>query len=293
MLLFFASDEVSDSVASVPWWALPAFMSVAAVGFSIRCARWLALCSPVVSGIPATRLLMVYLGGFFMNLTPGRVGELWRAWVLNCGWGIGYRTGLPVVFCERFLDLCAMLAFATLGFGLAPTLTWVASVTGFALAFVVALALFPGWARASLKAAWGMLDKPAPRVFASAQSMLRNLGRILKPSRFATLLALSVAAWSMEAIGIAAFSAVLDVAIGARAGAAVLGASNIAGAITQLPGGIGGQEASMAYMLTATGMNLPGAAALVLLMRVSTLWFSAFLGMPFFLAMTRRHGMGT
>ena len=288
--LFAVSGKVADVYSEIHWWMLPAFMGLALCGFAVRLLRWLALCSSLRSQVPTSALASVYVGGFLMNLTPGRIGELWRAWILHSGWKVGYDRGLSLVFCERFLDLLALLAFATLGLGMATSFTWFAGVAAAFLLLALLVVIVPGWARLLVKGTWGALNKPAPRLFGSALSLCRNVSASLRPRRLAMLLALSCLSWSMEAIAVSLFSGPLGHSIGLRAGAASLGLSNIAGALTHLPGGIGGQEATMSFFLTEAGMTLASAIVLVALMRISTLWFSAALGLPFFLVLTKRHG---
>lgn len=288
--VFAMSGRVSEMLSSIRWWMLPAFMAMALTGLALRMVRWFVLSAPLRGRVPARSLAAVYVGGFLMNLTPGRVGELWRAWALRQLWRVGYDRGLTLVFCERFMDLCILLVFAMLGFGLGGPFPWLATVAAGMLALAAFVAVLPRRAVALVKFAWGRLDKPSPRLFAGAQSMCRNVGAALGPSRFLLLLLLSALAWSPEAVALWYFAGELGHPVPPLAGAASLGNANIAGALTYLPGGIGGQEASLSFLLSQAGMPVAAAAVLVALMRVSTLWFSALLGLPFFVALTKSAG---
>ena len=52
----------------------------------------------------------------------------------------------------------------------------------------------------------------------------------------------------------------------------------LAGAVSFLPGGLGGTEATMVGLLAWSGMALPDAVAATVLIRVCTLWFAVLLG---------------
>ena len=126
-------------VAATPVWVIPAFMGLASVGFVIRIARWLLLARIVNLNVPARGLVTVYVGGFLMNLTPGRVGELWRSWILRRGWRLEYRRSLPLLICDRLLDLYALLLFAALGLGLGFGFDWPAILCALAAAALTRL----------------------------------------------------------------------------------------------------------------------------------------------------------
>jgi uncharacterized protein (TIRG00374 family) len=52
----------------------------------------------------------------------------------------------------------------------------------------------------------------------------------------------------------------------------------LAGALSFLPGGLGGAEAVMGVMLVAFGADGAAAVAITLLCRIATLWFAVALG---------------
>jgi uncharacterized protein (TIRG00374 family) len=52
----------------------------------------------------------------------------------------------------------------------------------------------------------------------------------------------------------------------------------LAGAVSFMPGGLGGSEATMVLLLTVCQVPLPTAVSATLVIRVATLWFAVFLG---------------
>ncbi len=52
----------------------------------------------------------------------------------------------------------------------------------------------------------------------------------------------------------------------------------LAGAISSLPGGLGGSEATMIALLSLCGVPLPIAISATVLIRLATLWFAVLLG---------------
>lgn len=276
-------------LAATPWWVVPAFMTFAAVGFAVRVARWLLLARAASLNVQSAALATVYVGGFPMNLAPGRIGELWRGWVLWRLWRLRYRRTLPLLIFDRLLDFCALLLFAGAGLGLGLGPGWLAAPWLVAASALVMLMALPRWARRAIKAVWATTGRRRPRLFALLLSVCRNLALLLKPALLVRLLSLSLFAWSMEAVALHMLMPAVGGELSLRQAHATLGLGNIAGAITLLPGGIGGQEVTMALLIAGfAGNTTAGAMAMVGIMRVSTLWFSTALGLPFFLHLSRR-----
>ena len=290
LVLWLVRADFRLVVGATPVWVIPAFMALASVGFVVRVGRWLLLARTADLKVPAIGLSTVYIGGFLMNLTPARVGELWRSWMLWRGWRVKYRRSLPLLICDRLLDLYALLLFAALGLGLGFGFHWPAALCLSAAVTLLALIALPGWARRAIKVIWASMGRPRPRLFAVLLSVCRNVSHLLGTAGFLKLLSLSVFAWGMEAAALYLLMPTVDGELPFRAAAATLGIANVAGAITPLPGGVGGQELTMGFLISSVGGNSTASAmAMVGIMRLSTLWYAAALGLPFFLYLSRRH----
>ena len=290
LVLLWVRADLRVVVGATPLWVIPAFVAMASVGFLVRLGRWLLLARIANLAVPDTGLTTVYLGGFLMNLTPGRIGELWRGWILWRGWRLKFRRSLPLLICDRFMDLYALLLFAGLGLGLGFGFDWPAMLCLLVAGALLALIAAPGWARRAIKIVWLAVGRRHPRLFAAMLSVCRGLGDMLRPVVFLKLLSLSLIAWSMEAVALSMLMPTVGGEMPVRAAVAALGVSNVAGAITPLPGGVGGQELTMAFLIGgASGNSTASAMAMVGILRVSTLWYAAALGLPFFLYLSRRY----
>ena len=288
LALLALRTDLRHVLASTPGWIAPACMALASVGFALRTWRWLLLARVArIAAAPAT-LAGIYVGGFPMNLTPARLGELWRSWVLWRGARQGYRRTLPLLVCDRLLDLFALLLLAA--FGLAPSvgLDRLALPCLLAAGALAALTLLPGWARRAIKAAWAATGRRRPRLFASLLSVCRNLALLLAPATIVRVLPLSLCAWSAEALALHLLMPAVGGELPLPAAFASLAFANLAGALSLLPGGVGSQELALTLLIAGTAGNSTDAAlAMVAILRVGTLWYSAALGLPFFLYFSR------
>lgn len=70
----------------------------------------------------------------------------------------------------------------------------------------------------------------------------------------------------------------LRIGISLATGVGIYAIAVLAGALSFLPGGLGGTEAVMGVLLIAFGADSATAVAITLLCRIATLWFAVALG---------------
>src|SRR6185503_1119775 len=96
--------------------------------------------------------------------------------------------------------------------------------------------------------------------------------RLFRPAPLATGLAIGVASWGCEAVAFSAIANAVGIALPLPVAASVYGLSTVVGALSMLPGGIGGMEATMLLFLSVLGAERGAAVVAVVLIRVSTLY---------------------
>lgn len=287
------SDQLRAVVRATPPAVVAQFLAMITFAFALRAAKWcwLARCMEIGGGWRLAAA--VYVGGFPMTLTPGRVGEMWRAWALNRRAGVTYRRALPLVVCDRLVDLNALLLFAALGVFSAALAYRLPALLALTLLLPVLVGLLhPRWCRWAVGVAWVMVGRRAVRGFASLRAVFRNLALAARPAVYAPALVLAILAWGVEAAAIWQAARALGGALSLVGAMSVLGLGNIAGVLSFLPGGIGGQEAVMIALLREGGSSLAAAVVVTGIARVCTVFYAALLGAPFFVRISRLSRMG-
>jgi uncharacterized protein (TIRG00374 family) len=89
---------------------------------------------------------------------------------------------------------------------------------------------------------------------------------------------LSVVAWSAEAVAFHWILQWMGADIELTFAVFVYALAMLAGAVSFMPGGLGGAEAVMVGMLMFKGMNSADAVAATVLIRLATLWFAVAIG---------------
>ena len=230
---------------------------------------------------PLARSARLFVGGFPLAVTPGKVGEVLKAIWLKRECAVPTPMGVAVVAAERISDGLAVLALSTLGVIAYPQY-WpaFASVLALLVGIIVISQVRP--------LALSLLDLgerlPLVRRFVP---LLRDFyeGSFMLFRPKATLLAvgLGTISWLGEGIGFYLILVGLGVPTGWQAlsnAVFILAFSTVVGAVSTLPGGLGAAEASIAGMLVLlVGLHSDVAAAATLLIRFATLWFGVTLGL--------------
>ena len=224
---------------------------------------------------------VIFFVGLMMSITPGKAGELIKAYFMQVKADVPYSESVPIVIYDRLTDVLAMLALVSVGllvypFGLPSLIVVVVMlVIGF---FVIQRR---SW---MVRIIDGLTKNKKRRRFREAFHHFYEQTIFLLQFRFLTFsFFVSVASWLLECISlylvIQAFS--LDVSFLASILTFSLG--TIAGALSMIPGGIGAAEGSLAGLLVYFGVDGSLAVTISLIIRFVTLWFGVILGMIVFI----------
>lgn len=269
-------QEVGSAVARVGMGGIALALLLSLVNYGLRFWRWQGYLRAFGHAVPWWPSLRIYLAGFALTTTPGKAGEALRGLLLK-PWGVPYPQSFAALFSERLSDLLAVVLLTLFGLSLYPQARPLIAV-GIGLIATGLLLL-------AQRQLIGRLASMLPESGGRAYGLLRGLLDALLEARHchrpgllvgATLL--SVMAWSAEAL---AFHWVLQW-MGAEVPPAfavfVYAIAMLAGALSFMPGGLGGAEAAMVALLVWQGMAGADAVAATVLIRLATLWFAVGLG---------------
>lgn len=247
-------------------------VSATLCGLGLRSTRWLLYFRELERPVPRVANLRIYLSGFALTGTPGKTGELVRAFFLK-RWGVPYTESIATFFCDRATDL---MAVATLG--TAAVLVFPAA--GVALA-IATIALFA--AVAALTRPWtitrltGLISRAASargwtRHLAHLLWIVRHGQRLLRARVLAPAFLLALGNWCLDGVILYFACNALGFEIGFASAQAVFALARLIGVASLVPGGIGVLELSMAGLLLALGMDATDALVCTLFVRISTYW---------------------
>jgi uncharacterized protein (TIRG00374 family) len=222
-----------------------------------------------------------FIGGFAMSVTPGRVGELIRMrWIKReTGWAIE-RTA-PLVLMDRASDLAAMALILALGLALGTggvQFGLPVVIVALGAAYVATRpALLAGIATTAYRVT-GLF----PRLMAKVRRAAQSLTGFTNPATLAVTLSLGLIGWAAEGIAFHLLLVWMGADIGVWMALTIFTFSTLAGGLTGAPGGVGGAEAAMIFLLSMQGVPLEVSLPATAIIRVTTLWFAILLGLIVF-----------
>lgn len=256
--------------------------ALASLHYGIRAMRWHILVRVNGIAIGLWRNTLHLVGGFAMTATPGRLGELVRLRWLKRETGLEFSRLLPVAFADRAIELASilLLIFAMLAFGnLETNAIWGLIVVGTAL---VVLCCKPLWLEKCIVVCWVLMGRRKPRLFARLRRIVRYLKPLMHPAVLIPILLIGVAGWMSEGIAFWMLLSWLGIPLDFPVATAIFLIAILAGALSGLPGGFGGAEATGIALLVLQSIPLESAVFAILVIRLTTLWFAILVGLATF-----------
>ena len=275
-------QKVSSQILRFEWQYFLIAIAFTLFNYTLRFFKWHFYLGQIgVRRISIWQSLRLFVAGFPLAVTPGKVGEVLKGvWLMRLT-GVPVGRGVSVVVAERVSDGLAVLALSALGMVAYPAYWPV-----FALVLVGLLAIIV-LSQIRPAATW-LLEQAARvpllrKVSQSAREFYEGSSTLFKPGSTLLAVALGTLSWLGEGIGFYFILLGLGVEPSLRLLAMavfVLSFSTIIGAASALPGGLGAAEVSIAGLLTLTLQQEPAlASTATLLIRLATLWFGVLLGL--------------
>lgn len=288
LMLLSDWSSVSEAAQAVPLSAVLAALAASTGNFALRWARWVLYLRRVGVSVPAVDSGLVFLSGFSMSLTPGKVGELLKPAMLHDRYGAPLEPVGSVVIAERITDLLAVAALLGVGALAEPKVAAIAGLVWLGVGGGIAVLAWPRLAEVVVGVARRL---PAgDRIAGIAQRLLDSLRDLNRPATLLPALGLSVGAWGLQCVSlylVCAPMAGLD--ISPLASILAYTAPLLAGAAALVPGGVGVAEASMVGLLVQLGDGtVSDTTAATAITRAATLWWAVVLGLGGLLAWSLR-----
>lgn len=298
-VLWVDAGRVREAMSDYTWSMVLAALGLSSVNYLLRflkwelCLGWLGVrgAGPgAAPGLTYGRSLLVYLAGLSMSVTPGKIGEVLRSYLLRETDGVPFTRTAPVVVADRLTDLVALVVLSLVGIAEHREYLPVALVT---LALVVAGVVVLGSPRLcrGLLTLLGRLPKLRGLV-ARAEGLVDSSAAVLRLRSLVVLSVISVAGWGLECVG---YWLILHGFLGVEASLALCtflwATTTLIGALSFLPGGLGATEGSLAVLVArlAHGVTQPIALASTILIRACTLWYGEVVGGAALAVLIRRN----
>ena len=279
--LYSGLARVADNLARFRWTAFAVACALALANYLVRFLKWeFYLARLGIRGVPKVDSLLTFLSGLVLTVTPGKVGEVFKSWVLHETRGVAVARTAPIVLAERLTDVLGIVVLIVAGSaGFSGGLVW-AALGAILVAVVLAIVSsnricdsILGWLETSPR------GSRRARLAPKAREAWESLRAMTTPSALIVPSALSVLAWFMECLSLWVILRGLGESTSVPVASFFYATATLAGALVPVPGGLGVTEATLLEQLKRMGGVADASATTsMMLVRFATLWFAVLVG---------------
>lgn len=269
-------DQVISSFALFNWLWMPALLALAFLNYFTRFLKWhyyLGLLKIEISWVDS---FAIFMSGLVMSVTPGKMGELLKAYLVKQISGEPISKTAPVIMVERITDFISVVFLAVIG----------ALVFGYGLVIIVGTGVF--FIAVTIIISNYNLSHSIIRLVSRIKFIGKHTEKIviayesayllLRPLPLLNMLVLSTVAWGFECVAYYLILLNFNLDINLLWATFIYTFSTIAGAITMLPGGLGVTDGTITFLVMQKGIGADIAVSSTFIARVVTLWFAVVVG---------------
>ncbi len=284
-VFFNDGQQVLHTLHGFEWGLVPLILLLSLSNYLLRFVKW-HLYLRWVEAAPISKMtsFVIFFSGLSMAITPGKVGEFLKPYLVRRANGTPLAVTAPIVVSERITDGVAMLVLASLGL-LQVRNGWIVLVV-MAILFVFFAVLLQR--QAMVRSIMHRFERIAVigKRIETLETLYESTWRMFRPGRLLFAVVISTLSWAGECV---AFFFVLK-GLGFTAdwhllfvATSSLAIATMIGALTLLPGGLGAAELSATGLLIlfmgSAIIDHETAATATLLIRFATFWFGILLGL--------------
>lgn len=288
--IYIGFDKISSSLASFNYWFFVPVLALTLTNYFLRYLKWAFYLRVLKITVPFGQNFTIFLGGLSMVVTPGKIGELLKSYLLKTAQNIPMTRTAPIVMAERITDLIALILLMVTGFftfrlGLSALLI----ISSLIILFLIIIS--SKQLSMSILKTLGHLPLLS-RISHRLEEFYDHTAAIFRLGPLAIATFLSIASWSCECIGTyLVLKGFANTQVSILLATFIYSATTLGGLPT--PGGIGLTDGGMAFLLNSIGQISIGiAGAATLLIRLCTLWFAVLVGSIALLVFRKKIGFG-
>jgi len=269
-------DNVLFAFASFNWFLIPLLLLLSLTNYCIRFLKWHYYLNVLDVKIKTIDSFSIFMSGLIMSVTPGKMGELLKSYLVREVTKTPISKTFPIVFAERITDFISLIFITLLGayvFNFGRGI-----VIGVGVFFLIVIILISN--RGIALPLIGLLEKSKflRRHLSSIHNAYESSYQMLRPLPLIYMTLLSIGSWSFECLGYHLILINFNIGVSFLWSAFSYGFAIIVGSITMLPGGLGVTEGSLTFMLIRNNFPKNIAVASTFIIRVVTLWFAVLIG---------------
>lgn len=269
-------NKIVASIMNFNFRYLPVILMLAPLNYFLRYIKWSYYLRILNIRIDRADNIRIFIAGLGMTVTPGKVGEFLKAYLIKELNGTPASVTSPLVLVERLTDGISMILLASVGALRFKYGMGILAVTVVMVALFIAFVRFKAFAVAVIRLLkrLPLLNKIGKQIDAFYESSYE----LLNVRSLLLSVAIGVVSWSFEGLIVYLTLKAFNSPIPVLSSIFVVSFSTIVGALTMLPGGLVAAEGSIMGLLLMMGVSREIASTATIITRFSTLWLGVAIG---------------
>lgn len=270
-------SKLSEKIIDFKIEYLPVILILAPLGWLALYYRWVLLLRNLNYNLPHKKNFQIFLSGFALSVTPGKVGELLKSQLLKDSFGIPRKITAPVILVERLYNAVGIVIVSSFGI-------WFFDFSGIVILITTCILVVIFVSLRIKKLFLILIQKISKIKFLSKFSDSFSdsydvVNTSIKPKIFIISSLLSVVYWILESIAV--YFILRSFGIDFLELYNVIPAyatSIILGVVSFMPAGLGVVEGTLVGLLSIQGLAISTAITLTIFIRIFTIWYSVIVG---------------
>lgn len=281
-------EKVISSFKNFDWYLLPILLALSFGNYISRFFKWEYYLKIIEVKLHKIDSLSIFMSGLIMSVTPGKMGELLKSYLVKQVNGTSISKTAPIVFAERATDFLSLTILALVGAYFYDYGKNIIIVIG--LIIIIGLVIVSNkklfYKIVSLLSGISFISKHTLKISTAYESS----SKLLSITPLVLMTMLSIVSWGFECFGFYLILKNFGMQIDVLWAFFSYSFATIVGALSMLPGGLGVTEGSLTLMLVQKGLSEHSAFAATFIVRAVTLWFAVLVGAISVLFYQKRFG---
>lgn len=287
-MVYVDYEKVISSFKNFDWYLLPILLALSFGNYISRFFKWEYYLKIIEVKLHKIDSLSIFMSGLIMSVTPGKMGELLKSYLVKQVNGTSISKTAPIVFAERATDFLSLTILALVGAYFYDYGKNIIIVIG--LIIIIGLVIVSNkklfYKIVSLLSGISFISKHTLKISTAFESS----SKLLSITPLVLMTMLSIVSWGFECFGFYLILKNFGMQIDVLWAFFSYSFATIVGALSMLPGGLGVTEGSLTLMLVQKGLSEHNAFAATFIVRAVTLWFAVFVGAISVLFYQKRFG---
>jgi len=287
-MIYVDYEKVISSFKNFNWYLLPALLLLSLGNYLSRFFKWEYYLKIIDVKLHKLDSLSIFMSGLIMSVTPGKMGELLKSYLVKQVNGTSISKTAPIVFAERATDFLSLTIMALTGAYIYDY--------GKNIIIIIGVIILTGLIIISNKKLFYKIISLFSNISFISKHILKirtaydSSSKLLSITPLLLMTLLSIVSWGFECFGYYLILTNFEIEIDLLWAFFSYSFATIVGALSMLPGGLGVTEGSLTLMLVQKGLSEHNAFAATFIVRAVTLWFAVLVGAISVLFYQKRFG---